>query len=81
MDGPQRVEKGGDMILNQHTAESDVSRSSHPVNFTNSLKTEQPSLADALGDLCNLLEDYAPAWYTEEHRERAQAALRSDKKS
>ena len=38
----------------------------------------QPSkrLAEALEDLYELLEEYAPAWYTQEHREKAEAALR-----
>lgn len=31
--------------------------------------------AATLRDLFELLEDYAPAWYTEEHRNRAAAAL------
>ena len=81
MDGPQRVGEGGDMLINHNAAESDVSRRSHPINYSANLKTEQPSRTDALEDLYDLLEEYAPAWYTEEHRERAQAALRSVKKS
>lgn len=31
---------------------------------------------NALVEVVGLLEDYAPTWYTEEHRERAQSALR-----
>jgi hypothetical protein len=30
---------------------------------------------EALAELIELLEDYAPAWYTEEHHQRAVAAL------
>ena len=37
-------------------------------------------LADALTDLYDLLEQYAPSWYTEEHHEKAEAALHSKKK-
>jgi hypothetical protein len=33
-------------------------------------------LRKALKMLYDLLEDYAPAWYTEEHHDRAEAALR-----
>lgn len=33
------------------------------------------SLAKAFRELFDLLEQYAPAWYTEEHRYRAVAAL------
>jgi hypothetical protein len=38
-------------------------------------------LAAALEDLYELLEEYAPAWYTQEHREKAEAALRMIKGS
>ena len=30
---------------------------------------------EALAELIELLEDYAPSWYTEEHHQRALAAL------
>jgi hypothetical protein len=30
---------------------------------------------EALAELIELLEDYAPSWYTEEHHKRALAAL------
>ena len=33
-------------------------------------------LREALSDLYQLLEEYAPSWYTEQYREKAQAALR-----
>ena len=33
-------------------------------------------LREALSDLYRLLEEYAPSWYTEQYREKAQAALR-----
>jgi hypothetical protein len=32
-------------------------------------------MREALFDLSQLLEDYAPSWYTEEHREKMQSAL------
>jgi len=31
-------------------------------------------VADAFLELCELLEEYAPVWYTEEHHRRALAA-------
>lgn len=34
-----------------------------------------PETNAALRELFELLEDYAPAWYTEEHHNRAAAAL------
>ena len=34
-----------------------------------------PTPREVLEELFQLLEDYAPAWYTEEHHDRAVAAL------
>ena len=36
-------------------------------------------LREALKILYDLLEEYAPSWYTEEHHDKAEAALRSVK--
>ena len=36
---------------------------------------ETAKVADVFIELFNLLEEYAPAWYTEEHHQRAMAAL------
>jgi hypothetical protein len=33
-------------------------------------------LREALKTMYDLLEEYAPSWYTEEHHEKAEAALR-----
>jgi len=40
------------------------------------LRSNQKKLLSALRLLFDLLEAYAPAWYTEEHHEEALAALR-----
>lgn len=47
------------------------------VNSRNLISIEQhrPSNSSILRDLFELLEDYAPAWYTEELHNRAAAAL------
>jgi hypothetical protein len=37
---------------------------------------EVRELREALKTLYDLLEGYAPPWYTEEHRDKAEAALR-----
>ena len=34
-----------------------------------------PTTREALEELFQLLEEYAPTWYTEEHHDRAVAAL------
>jgi hypothetical protein len=36
---------------------------------------EVVKLREALKMLYDLLEDYAPSWYTEEHHDKAEAAL------
>ena len=36
---------------------------------------------EVLAELVELLEEYAPAWYTKEHHKRALAALRALEKS
>ena len=38
-------------------------------------KESHVSAETALRELFDLLEDYAPSWYTEEHHNRAEAAL------
>jgi len=37
---------------------------------------ELESIAEAFREMFNLLEQYAPVWYTEEHHNRAVTALR-----
>jgi hypothetical protein len=39
------------------------------------IRENQKQTRDALETLFELLEEYAPAWYTEEHRQQALAAL------
>ena len=43
------------------------------------LSAQVSELQEALKMLYDLLEVYAPAWYTEEHHDKAEAALRSVK--
>ncbi|PYQ45305.1 MAG: hypothetical protein DMG99_02015 [Acidobacteria bacterium] len=46
------------------------------------LREHRNKLVEALQTLSHLLEEYAPTWYSEEHRELAVAALsRSQKRS
>jgi len=39
-------------------------------------EVHSPTAREVLEELFLLLEDYAPTWYTEEHHNRAVAALR-----
>ena len=41
---------------------------------------DRARLVDALSELHDLLEEYAPSWYTQEHHEKAVAALQLLKK-
>jgi len=41
-----------------------------------SSKTGSIYVAEVLRELVSLLEQYSPAWYSDAHRNRAQAALR-----
>jgi hypothetical protein len=45
------------------------------------LQKRQKMLNDALRLLFDLLEDYAPLWYTKEHHDQAAKALQLDENS
>jgi len=47
-----------------------------PPDEAEHLAAEVLKLREALKLLYDLLEEYAPLWYTEEHRDKAEAALR-----
>jgi hypothetical protein len=42
--------------------------------------SERKRLVDALSELRNLLEEYAPSWYTEKHHRKTESALHPKKK-
>lgn len=42
--------------------------------------SERKRLVQALSELRNLLEEYAPSWYTEKHHRKTESALRPRKK-
>lgn len=46
-----------------------------------SAQLHSAKVAEVLRELFNLLEEYAPVWYTEEHRDRAVAVLRDFEES
>ena len=49
--------------------------SSQLVNYKFEGELDRGRLVEALSELHDLLEEYAPYWYTEEHHEKAMAAL------
>jgi hypothetical protein len=56
-------------------SESDEVTGSHREQSDTS-PAQLESIAEAFRELFNLLEEYAPVWYTEEHHNKAVAALR-----
>jgi hypothetical protein len=42
--------------------------------------SERTLLVEALSELRNLLEEYAPSWYTEKHHRKTESALHPKKK-
>lgn len=49
---------------------------SQPADNNLGAEFDRALLVEALSDLYHLLEEYAPAWYTEEHHNKAEIALR-----
>lgn len=54
--------------------ESDEATGSHREK-SDASPAQLESIAEVFRELFNLLEEYAPVWYTEEHHSRAVAAL------
>jgi len=53
------------------------SSSSQFLDYKSETELDRARLVDVLSELQNLLEQYAPSWYTEKHHEKAMAALRT----
>jgi hypothetical protein len=73
---------GSDNSMLESNAQSPMTARSHRLAYVPDREIDRATmqrtrqLADALEGLYELLEEYAPAWYTQEHREKAEAALR-----
>jgi hypothetical protein len=52
-------------------------RRGRPREKSDALQPQLAAIVEAFRELFNLLEEYAPSWYTEEHHNRAVAALRA----
>lgn len=50
-------------------------RASEKNNIKNCQDLRSPSASEVLAELVELLEEYAPSWYTEEQHNRAMTAL------
>ncbi len=47
------------------------------LNYQSEAELDRARLVEALAELHNLLEEYAPTWYTQEHHEKAMSALQA----
>ena len=56
------------------------SSSSQFLDYKSETELDRARLVDVLSELQNLLEQYAPSWYTERHHEKALAALQPPRK-
>ena len=56
------------------------SSSSQFLDYKSETELDRARLVDVLSELQNLLEEYAPSWYTEKHHEKALAALQPPSK-
>jgi len=67
-------------VIFGHREQLDLSSFPKQMNESSEMRLQLTQLADALAELHELLEGYAPTWYTLHHHERAESALRSVKK-
>jgi hypothetical protein len=72
--------RGGKNVIPGRTEQLEMSTFPKQMNETSEMRLQLAQLADALAELYGLLEGYAPTWYTFDHHERAESALRSMKK-
>jgi hypothetical protein len=66
---------------NRYTEQSNVTSLPRRLNKQAEMERQLSRVADALAELYDLLEQYAPVWYTREQHERAESALRLLKRS
>jgi hypothetical protein len=62
------------------TEKSHASSFSQHSNEALEMKLQLTQTTDVLAELYELLEKYAPTWYTQNHHEKAESALRLVKK-
>jgi len=66
-------------VVVHHSEQLDVSFPKQ-MNEASEMRLQLRQLANALAEVYELLEDYAPTWYTSHHQERVESALRAAKK-
>ncbi|PYU54373.1 MAG: hypothetical protein DMG55_31725 [Acidobacteria bacterium] len=77
---PNHRSKGGKDVIVHHREQLDVGSFPKQMNEASEMRLQLRHLANALAEVYELLEDYAPTWYTLHHQERVVSALRSAKK-
>ena len=68
-----RTDKNKDGVSLDHSRSAELREKQEYIQL---LELQRSKLTEALGELYGLLEEYAPAWYTESHHEKAKFALR-----
>jgi hypothetical protein len=63
-------------VIAGHSEESELSRFAQLGNDASEMSLPPARAADVLAELYKLLEEYGPAWYTEQYHSRAESALR-----
>ena len=58
-----------------HTQQAEVSSVPQRSNSAAEMERDRVLLTKVCTEIYELLEEYAPPWYTEEHHERVKAAL------
>jgi hypothetical protein len=56
--------------------QSPLSSRTKPLKHAADMEVQLSQAADALGELCELLKEYGPTWYTQAQQERAESTLR-----
>jgi len=62
-------------VAPHHTQQSEVRSVPQRSNRVSEMERDRVLLTKAFTEIYELLEEYAPAWYTQEHHERVKAAL------
>ena len=71
---------GSENVTPARTERSDASSSPRHSNQVVEMKLQLAQATDMLAELYELLEKYAPTWYTQHHHEKAESTLRLVKK-
>ena len=73
---PPEGPEGSKRVILRRAEESGVSRFMQPMKDAAEMKVQLSRATDTLAELCELLEEYGPQWYTQHQQERAESTLR-----